>query len=67
MSQKGERRLRPDHHTAVRSQVGVAGDFLKAIGPVVAAAGVDFDIDIRDVLLDPAAVEFDFVDPAFCR
>jgi hypothetical protein len=43
---------------------GVVSNLLEALGPIVAAAGVDFDRFVSEVDLDAVAIEFDFVDPA---
>ena len=41
----------------------VLGNLAKAPGPVVATAGIDFDIVVGDVNLNAIAIELDFVNP----
>jgi hypothetical protein len=43
---------------------GIVSDLSEALGPVIAAAGENFDGLIDQMHLDPVAVELDLVNPA---
>jgi hypothetical protein len=43
---------------------GIAGDFLKALGPVIAPSREDRHVVVGKLDLDPVAIELDLVDPA---
>jgi hypothetical protein len=48
-------------------RVGVAGDFLEPLGPVIAAPGEDLGVLVRNVQLNAIAVELDLRDSTLAR
>ena len=56
--------LAVDHRRRCLDVPGVVRDFLESMRPIVTAAGEYLDGFVRQVNLDPVAVELDFVDPA---